>query len=1297
MPKIDPLQLLKCLSILLNANGGIRGETEVPRVKGLMSKYSKKLVSKCIYLNILQATDYALLDAFYDEGGWELVGTWLQEAVKASNWPLSLQVLSLLETSPMSVTRLKRYATPRLVKELSRECVNADVQNMAKQIVLKWMEVVIQGDGSGTIAGVGLSGGGSSADSPLSVSDSSDSKPSKMSVGENSSSAENSAAPAVNSDSTHEGGDGSSSGEGQDDSSNASTESDTTPAPTTPIRITIRSGSQVLAKVSSQRVSQDSNDSDDNKPLSIIRKEVRKARISDEEVSNSTTEPDVTPEKKGVSDVGNTNNAAEDGASGAVNNCVTSSTNSLSNENGDVEMTDISKTAENTATSTTTTMSNSVVSSAVSSSGSVSNSAPSSSSEAEGESAMETNSEVEKASDKDVLSSDTRENKSVNNNDENSDSRGEETDSGKEKTGLKNEKDPKSSKDKSKDKDKHRDSEKKDKREKEHDKDKKSKDDKKKEKDKDSKSSKSSSSSSSSSRSDKSSKSDKHRSSSSHSKSGKDKDRESSSKSRDRDKDRSKSSRDKDRKSSSSSSKDKSKDKEREDKHDKKKEQENEDKATLEKVKPLSADGLAKIPRKTTSSFLDALGSADSDASESKKPSVKTYKSRGFRNTGLLDEPTKPPGKKAQPGGASDKKSTSGTPGQGVKRPSPLDELVASSSIPDKRLKSSVSSSPLTSDKPGGVKLISPKRPSLSDDGGFMAALTASGTDSRKKITRKRKSSESDSSSKQDGKEDEKKEDDKSPVSSPVKATEDKNLLLSPTSVKPTFNFYQETLKDDTDEEKKEGSDKETSETKEEKEGSENGESSAEGGEGGDADTPSASQADNDSDNMDIDESEDQDDSVQIGLGESFGGGGVNGQSGDAGLRDEDIPIAPAVPAPAQEDYEKVEVTFSEPTHGVRGVLVYHRPEGRKKKSVKWKTEEDLKEVFLFEMDETERVNVNTIKFNEMMVLEKQREREAMGKSRGFHGNMMGGNMNMMGGNNHMMGMGMHHGQNVIEYMRWSLLPIMIPSPKVTPGYKSQERVTQAARESSTMAAFYNPAMLPETPREPDPEMVSRTEPKEIPLNDVTGQDVLYDHRNKMWPEPLFMEPVNYGFGAMGGPSSGGNEGGSHWVVGGPPAGGFPPGPGGPMYPPGGFGGPGMGGPGMGGPPMGGPGMGGPPGGFGGDMGGGMDVPGWGGPAPGPPGSGPGMDYPNPNMMMGGGNQGMMMGGGGGGRPPGSGVPRGMMHNMGMGGQGFRGRNGPGGGNWGPGPSNYVKPVCKHFMNGHCRHGPKCRFLHSRH
>ena len=71
--------------------------------------------------------------------------------------------------------------------------------------------------------------------------------------------------------------------------------------------------------------------------------------------------------------------------------------------------------------------------------------------------------------------------------------------------------------------------------------------------------------------------------------------------------------------------------------------------------------------------------------------------------------------------------------------------------------------------------------------------------------------------------------------------------------------------------------------------------------------------------------------------------------------------------------------------------------------------------------------------------------------------------------------------------------------------------------------------------------MVVRAEPKEIPLNDVLGQDNLHDHRDKFWPEPLMSEPPPYPPYPMGGgmpPAGGARGGGSHWVIGGggPPA-----------------------------------------------------------------------------------------------------------------------------------------------------------------
>lgn len=61
-PRIDPLSLLKCLSVLLSPNGGIKSKDEVIRLANLMTKFSKKLVSKCIYIQILKSSSPDLLD-----------------------------------------------------------------------------------------------------------------------------------------------------------------------------------------------------------------------------------------------------------------------------------------------------------------------------------------------------------------------------------------------------------------------------------------------------------------------------------------------------------------------------------------------------------------------------------------------------------------------------------------------------------------------------------------------------------------------------------------------------------------------------------------------------------------------------------------------------------------------------------------------------------------------------------------------------------------------------------------------------------------------------------------------------------------------------------------------------------------------------------------------------------------------------------------------------------------------------------------------------------------------------------
>ncbi|KAJ3655267.1 hypothetical protein Zmor_014403 [Zophobas morio] len=142
MPRIDPLQLLKCLSVLLSPEGGILSRDEVPRLVNLMTKFSKKLVSKCVYILILKNTEQSLVNLFMAEGGWNLIHTWLQDAIHISNWDLVKEILSLLLITPVDVERLKSNNIPKLVKSLSRLDEVKGVQDLSTQLVHDWLVIV---------------------------------------------------------------------------------------------------------------------------------------------------------------------------------------------------------------------------------------------------------------------------------------------------------------------------------------------------------------------------------------------------------------------------------------------------------------------------------------------------------------------------------------------------------------------------------------------------------------------------------------------------------------------------------------------------------------------------------------------------------------------------------------------------------------------------------------------------------------------------------------------------------------------------------------------------------------------------------------------------------------------------------------------------------------------------------------------------------------------------------------------------------------------------------------------------
>uniref|UniRef100_A0A182TBH4 TFIIS N-terminal domain-containing protein n=1 Tax=Anopheles maculatus TaxID=74869 RepID=A0A182TBH4_9DIPT len=142
MPRIDPMKLLVCLSVLLAPNGGIRNAGEVRRLANLMAKFSKKLVSKAIYIQILKCTETELLGQFMQTGGWALVHTWLIDGIGTKNWPLIQELMELLLCCPVDVERLKINSTPRLVKSLSTDCAHESVKVLATKLVEQWLYIV---------------------------------------------------------------------------------------------------------------------------------------------------------------------------------------------------------------------------------------------------------------------------------------------------------------------------------------------------------------------------------------------------------------------------------------------------------------------------------------------------------------------------------------------------------------------------------------------------------------------------------------------------------------------------------------------------------------------------------------------------------------------------------------------------------------------------------------------------------------------------------------------------------------------------------------------------------------------------------------------------------------------------------------------------------------------------------------------------------------------------------------------------------------------------------------------------
>jgi len=135
---ISPGRLLGTLRILLSPKGGIKSRGEVGRLVSLMQKFSRKLVSKVIYIHILKSSTQPLLEAFFAESGWSLLISWLSTAITSANWPLCSELLQLLALcSPPP--HLLYQAVLDLLQPLQGPKIGA-LSALIDQVTLNWSQ-----------------------------------------------------------------------------------------------------------------------------------------------------------------------------------------------------------------------------------------------------------------------------------------------------------------------------------------------------------------------------------------------------------------------------------------------------------------------------------------------------------------------------------------------------------------------------------------------------------------------------------------------------------------------------------------------------------------------------------------------------------------------------------------------------------------------------------------------------------------------------------------------------------------------------------------------------------------------------------------------------------------------------------------------------------------------------------------------------------------------------------------------------------------------------------------------------
>ncbi|KAK7899616.1 hypothetical protein WMY93_020469 [Mugilogobius chulae] len=139
---VDPREILKGVENLLGKDGELRSLEGVPKVFSLM-KASTKMVSRCMYLNILlQTKSHDVLNRFIRVGGYRLLNSWLTYSKTTNNTPLLHLILLTLQKLPLKIDHLKQNNTAKLVKQLSKSAETEELRKLASVLVECWMTII---------------------------------------------------------------------------------------------------------------------------------------------------------------------------------------------------------------------------------------------------------------------------------------------------------------------------------------------------------------------------------------------------------------------------------------------------------------------------------------------------------------------------------------------------------------------------------------------------------------------------------------------------------------------------------------------------------------------------------------------------------------------------------------------------------------------------------------------------------------------------------------------------------------------------------------------------------------------------------------------------------------------------------------------------------------------------------------------------------------------------------------------------------------------------------------------------